>query len=96
MIYGSPDKPGDFTPQPVREDALQRCNGLGMGFTLFNLDMFRKLPQPWFVASEGIQHDECPTQDLFFFNKAAKAGYKFASDNRVKVGHIDLQSRKIW
>jgi hypothetical protein len=96
MIYGDPSKPGDFVPQVPEPDALQRCNGLGMGFTLFNLDMFRKIPQPWFVSTEGIVHDELPTQDLFFFNKAAQAGYKFASDNRVRVGHIDFQTRKIW
>ena len=96
MIYGDPRTPEDFTPQVPIPDALQQCNGLGMGFTLFNVDMFRKVPQPWFIHSEGIQHDECPTQDLFFFQKAAKYGFKFACDNRVKVGHIDLSTRQIY
>jgi hypothetical protein len=95
MIYGNPSKPGDFTPQVPIPDALQECNGLGMGFTLFNADMFRKLPQPWF-AKDGIVHREDPTQDLAFFTKAGKAGYKFACDTRVRVGHIDLATRKIW
>ena len=92
MIYGTPDNPDDpdgFIPQPPIGD-IQPCNGLGMGFTLFNVDMFRKMKGPWFVTTqEG-------TQDLYFFENAKKEGYKFASDNRVKVGHIDFQTRKIW
>lgn len=96
MIYGNPDQPGDYTPQVPIPDTIQQCNGLPMGFTLFNMDMFRKLPKPWFVTDEGIPHDEQATQDLFFFQNAARAGYKFAVDTRVKVGHIDFSTRKIW
>jgi hypothetical protein len=96
MIYGDPSNPSDFTPQTPRKDTLQECNGLGMGFTLFNMEMFRKLPQPWFVANEGIPHDEQATQDLFFFQNARRAGFRVACDTRVKVGHIDFQSRRIW
>lgn len=96
MIYGNPDNSSDFTPQVPIPDTVQQCNGLPMGFTLFNMDMFRKLPQPWFVTDKGIPHDEQATQDLFFFQNAGRAGFKFAVDTRVKVGHIDFQTRKIW
>lgn len=91
MIYGSPDvHPRNFIPQLPVVNAVQPCNGLGMGFTLFKLDMFKKLPKPWFktcaevVEGKGVS---VFTQDLYFFDKAI--GYKFASDNRVKVGHFD-------
>ena len=33
---------------------------------------------------------------LYFFQNAAKEGFKFACDNRVKVGHLDARSREIW
>lgn len=92
MIYGDPVLPGNFAPQAVVEGTIQPCNGLGMGFTLFNLDMFRALPKPWFVTDDL----ETVTQDLAFFSRAGKAGYKFACDNRVKVGHLDFTTRKIW
>jgi hypothetical protein len=36
------------------------------------------------------------TQDLFAFEELAKHGYRFASDNRVKVGHLDPQSGMVW
>lgn len=90
-IYGDPKEPGTFHPQVPLDNQVQECNGLGMGFTLFNVDMFRKMDGPWFVTPE-----EGGTQDLYFFGNAAKAGYRFAVDTRVKVGHIDLTSRKIW
>jgi hypothetical protein len=100
MIYGNPEVKGDFTPQPVAEPrGLQRTNGLGMGFNLFKVDMFRKVPQPWFIPPSvvaGIPSDEDASQDLFFYNKAAKHGFKFACDTRIKVGHMNLDTREIW
>lgn len=96
MIYGHPDDE-DFSmvPQVPQPDVVQACLGLGMGFTLFNVDMFRKIPKPWFHTADKVEDGE-HTQDLYFFKKAAIYGYKFASDNRVKVGHMDLKTRKIW
>jgi hypothetical protein len=96
MIYGNPDIPGDFAPQAPVPNTLQRTNGLGMGFNLFRVDMFRKIPQPWFIAGEGIPHDELASQDLFFFQKAAKYGFKFACATGIKIGHMDFATRKIW
>lgn len=92
MIYGHPDMPGDFAPQLPYKNTVQQCNGLGMGFTLFNVDVFRKVPKPWFKTDNENE----VTQDLYFFNKAAQHGCKFAVDTRVKVGHIDFTTRKIW
>ena len=49
MIYGNPNEmPKNFRPQVPIVDGLQPCNGLGMGFTLFKLSMFRKIDKPWF------------------------------------------------
>lgn len=90
-IYGHPSDPSDFRPQVPLTDQIQPCNGMGMGFTLFNMDMFRNMDGPWFQTSV-----EGGTQDLYFFQKAAAKGYKFAVDTRCKVGHIDFDSRKIW
>lgn len=90
-IYGNPSDPSDFRPQVPLDNQLQPCNGMGMGFTLFNMDMFRQMDGPWFVTSPAGG-----TQDLYFFQKAAKQGFKFAVDTRVKVGHIDFDTRKIY
>jgi hypothetical protein len=101
MIYGDPNvMPKNFIPQVPRAGEVQHCNGLGMGFNLFKLDIFKNpnIEKPWFktvqeVVSGGAR---AYTQDLFFFEKAAKEGYKFACDNRVKVGHYDYSTDTVW
>lgn len=95
-IYGHPDRPGDFSPQVPLEDTVQPCNMSGMGFTLFNMDIFRKLPKPWFHTADVNDIGQEFTQDGYFFKKAGEAGFKFAVDTRVKVGHIDFETRKIY
>jgi hypothetical protein len=94
MIYGSGTGIVDFRPQVPRVDAVQKCWGLGMGFTLFDMRLFRdeRIPRPWFETVQSWdpqQGGKGYTQDLHFFENVAKAGYKIACDTRVKVGHLD-------
>jgi hypothetical protein len=101
MIYGNPREfPKNFIPQvPMAEDGLQECNGLGMGFNIFKLDIFRKVPKPWFKTLQQYtpgQGASCYTQDLYFFQEAAKHGFRFACDTRIKVGHFDLDGDMVW
>lgn len=96
MIYGNPNGMLTFEPQIPVPNGIQPCNGTGMGFTLYNLDLFRtpKLERPWFkTVQEGGNFG---TQDLFFAGKVRKAGYKIASDNRVRVGHLDVDTNHVW
>jgi hypothetical protein len=97
MIWGDPKEPNSYVPQPPVKDDVQECNGLGMGFTLFRLDMFKN---PGFEFGQWFKTVTEPgkvmTQDLYFFQNAAKLGYKFACDTRVKVGHYDHTTGVIW
>ena len=102
MCYGDPQSfPKNFIPQIPAPDALTHCNGLGMGFTLFKMDIFKNpaLPRPLFetrqVYTPGVGV-EAYTQDLKFFENAGKLGYKFACDSRVKVGHLDVNTGVVW
>ena len=100
MIYGDPHRmPKDFVPQLPVPDAVQEANGLGMGFTLFKIDMFKKVPKPWFKTLQEYapgQGMRAATQDLYFFQESAKHGFRFASDNRVRVGHYDHATDTMW
>lgn len=99
--YGNPKVfPKNFIPQKPIPNTLMEVNGLGMGFNLFKLDIFKNpnLPKPWFktvqeVVSGGAR---AYTQDLYFYENAAKCGYKFACDTRVLVGHYDINSDIVW
>lgn len=103
MIYGDPKVlPKNFIPQQPITGTVQECNGLGMGFNLWKLDMFKdpRLRKPWFKTHQGYDPQKggmsSYTQDLYFFEDAAKHGYKFACDNRVLTGHFDYENDKMW
>jgi hypothetical protein len=102
MIYGNPDvQPKNFIPQRPRKDEIQHCNGLGMGFNLFKLDIFKNkdLSKPWFKTLQEYTPGvgtRAYTQDLYFYENAAKCGYRFACDNRVLVGHYSYETDQIW
>ena len=96
MIYGDPKAILAFAPQVPQPERVQECNGLGMGFTLFRLDVFRdpRIPRPWFKTVQEVGSQG--TQDLYYFGNVRKAGYRVASDNRVKVGHLDPGTGIVW
>lgn len=102
MIYGNvKDIPKNFIPQPPIPDTIQECNGLGMGFNLFKLDIFKnpKLQRPFFKTLQehipGVG-TKAYTQDLRFFEDAGRLGYRFACDTKVKVGHYDIDRDIVW
>jgi hypothetical protein len=102
MIYGDPSvMPKNFIPQIPKLNEVQQCNGLGMGFNLFRMDIFKDpdIVKPWFKTVQEVVPGvgaKCYTQDLYFYENAAKAGYIFACDNRVRVGHYDYQNDICW
>jgi hypothetical protein len=102
QIWGNPaEAPLNFRPvQPV-PGAIVECNGTGMGFTAYHLDIFRdeRLRRPWFETKQefvpGVG-SQCYTQDLWFAEDARKYGYKFAVDCSVRVGHFDSREEITW
>jgi hypothetical protein len=102
MIYGDPKaEPFNFIPQMPMDEAIQPANGLGMGFNLFKIDIFKdeRLPKPWFKTVQEYIPEKGSrfyTQDLYFYENAGKLGYKFACDTRVKVGHYDSEMDVVW
>lgn len=103
MCYGNPaEMPLNFRPQIPLPDQVTPCNGLGMGFTLFRLEMFKDERFEyghWFKTLQEYDAQrggKAYTQDLYFFQKARELGYKFACDSRVKVGHWDNNNKIMW
>lgn len=86
----------NFRPQlPDPHGGLVECNGIGMGFALWRLPVFKdeKLRRPWFVTQTkgGIG-----TQDLYACGDMRKHGYRFAVDCSVRVGHFDHKTSTVW
>lgn len=100
MIMGDPKNgPLDTKPQVPISGTVQQANGLGMGFNLFKLDMFRQIEEPWFKTVSNPDEDKnssAMTQDIYFYRKAAEKGYKFACDTKVLVGHYDSRTDIVY
>jgi hypothetical protein len=101
MIYGNPHEiPRSFIPQMPQLETVQRCNGLGMGFNLFRMDLFRdpRWKRPWFKTQQELTPQGVVgfSQDLYFYNQGCELGLKFACDTRVKVGHLDVVNDQVW
>jgi hypothetical protein len=96
MIYGNPKEMLAFNPQIPIPNEVQECNGTGMGFTLFHMGLFRDkaIEQPWFKTVQG--NEGMGTQDLYAMGKFRRAGYRIASDNRVRVGHWSQEELRAW
>jgi hypothetical protein len=97
MIYGDPKDPSiNYRPQVPVPEQVQECRGIAMGFTLWDLKLFRdeRLGPPWFHTIQEHKPwigSRSGTQDLDWCGRAAALGYRFAVDNRVRVGHVQLK-----
>lgn len=90
QVWGDPKDPlPNYRPQPPVSGQLVECCGLGMGFALWRLAMFKdaRLRRPWFKTVAG--KEGVGTQDLYFWSDARKHGYRCAVDCAVLVGHYD-------
>lgn len=103
MCYGDPNvQPLNFIPQVPVPDTLTPCNGLGMGFNLWRIEMFKDKRfkyGKWFETLQTYDPQlgaKAYTQDLKFFEEALGYGYKFACDARIRVGHWDQTNKKMW
>jgi hypothetical protein len=94
QAWGDPTDPVvNYRPQLPVAGALVECCGLGQGFCLYRLSMFKdaRLRRPWFKTVAG--KEGVGTQDLFFWSDARKHGYRCAVDCSVLVGHYDLEGK---
>ena len=95
QIWGDISDPvQNYRPQaPDVNGGLVECYGTGMGFNLWRLKMFKdkNIEKPWFKTLNGMDGKGVGTQDLTFWSKARKFGYRCAIDCSVKVGHYDLK-----
>lgn len=98
QIWGDPKDPViNFRPQIPVPGKLIECNGTGMGFNVWRVDMFKdtKLRKPWFKTTSSAE-EGCFTQDLYYWHDARKYGYRCAIDCGILVGHVDITTNKVW
>lgn len=98
QIWGNAKEfPMNFQPQKPVPGQLVECNGVGMGFSAYRLDMFKdpKLAKPWFKTTSSVE-EGVSTQDLYFWRGARKIGYRCAVDCSILVGHYSTEEDIVW
>jgi len=75
---------------------LVKADAVGMGCTLIHMDVFRKIPKPWFKTSPGYSEKTSAilpgmTEDIYFCAKARAAGYDIIVDTSIQCGHMDVR-----
>lgn len=95
QAWGDPKDPVlNFRPQSPEPGKVIEVNGIGMGFALWRIPMFKdaKLRKPWFKSPASLEEGS-GTQDLYFATDAKKYGYRFGVDCSCLVGHYDHDGR---
>lgn len=83
-----------------RPGDIVEVNGTGMGFTLMKRSIFedKRIERPFFKSVNFVM-DSGPvsyTQDLYFYEKIKKLGYKICVDTRIRAGHLDIATERVY
>lgn len=63
---------------------------MAMGCSIYPIEMFMKIPYPWFKTTSNL------SQDSFFSQLARENGYKLLVDTSIKCKHIDRVTGKVF
>ena|SRR3990167_2575188 len=70
------------------KETFTTCDGVGTGFLLINLDVFKKLSHPWFFWESDSEGNISMSEDFWFCKKAREAGFEIWCDLSVPIKHL--------
>ena len=71
-----------------------KCWGLGTGCMMINLEVFDHLPEPWFKTISEAENRW--TDDLYFCDLVAKAGFETMAHGRILCHHYDWERGVVY
>lgn len=92
-LYNRRSFPVEGTHQPLVETpdpktGLLRCLSIGTGLMLIKLEVFKKIPEPWFNFGRNKEGELALGEDVWFCRTAQDSGFEVWADPSIKVGHI--------
>lgn len=82
------DESGNLIVSEVTQTEPFKCVGLGLGFLLIKMSVFDKLKKPYFdILFRGEDNQDFVTEDIYFCEKALKAGLEIWCHPGIKIGH---------
>jgi len=79
-----------------------KCDAIGMGFTLINTDIFRKMEPPWFYTKSGQEEDSVASycyrsEDVYFcYRMIDELGIYPYCDTSVNCYHYNVHTRALF
>lgn len=110
QCWGDPKQfPVNYAPQVPIPNTLQEVRGIGMGAAVWDPGLWKD-PRTqqgkgadgvpvWFKTWQEVDGNGSPrvsTQDLSFCETAQKAGYRFAVQTDIRVGHLEKSTGIVW
>jgi len=81
-------KLGDYeSVDEWEEGTLVEVDATGTGCLLFNMEVFRKMPRPWFKFRK-LETGEGIGEDVSFCSDLRAAGYRIFVDTSIQCGHL--------
>lgn len=85
----------DVKKQELKTDlkGIQEVGGVGGGFLLINMDVFNKIDKPYFMLFTDENGEQfAQGHDIYFCDKARKAGEKIYMDFDLKLEHLIVRN----
>lgn len=89
------DLAGNRIPTTEQSSGMQPIAYSGFGASLFEVEVFKRTPQPWFLPDFDPAQSSYTTEDNPFFRRAREAGFKVLLDHEASkmLGHV---GRRAW
>jgi hypothetical protein len=86
MLRGKPGAYEGITE--YKEGSLVEVDATGAGCLMFDMQVFRKMPSPWFKFRKMERTGEGIGEDIGFCIDLKEAGYKIYVDTSLECGHL--------
>jgi hypothetical protein len=84
---------GKRVPTREKDTGIVPIAYSGFGVSLFEMDVWRKTPQPWFLPKFNAEDSSYTTEDAPCFERIREAGFPVYLDHDASklVGHVGLK-----
>lgn len=77
-----------FKGRPTKIKNVVEADGAGAGCLLINRRVFANIERPYFLTPHDEKGFTTSTEDIYFFKKIQKAGYKLYIDTSIVADHV--------
>lgn len=94
-VKNQPEKPNAYVKHkgkyiPYKGIGLEEVDAVGFGQVLIKREVFEKMGSPWFAYEDS--KTKVTTEEIYFFEKAKKFGFKLFVDYGLRCEHLSLRA----